>query len=150
MKKTCIRVSFSVKLQTSGLKLCYKSYSGTVVFLWILRNSLEQLFNRTPPVAASHAKNCSLWKDHQNYLTIVYVTPFQQKLKLPNLLRKKTWRYRVENKLKCSDNFKDKQKRYEVTIFDSKSIYTLKVYPIFYALRLNTNVTKISLGQNKP
>ena len=40
-EKSCARVSFLIKLQVSG------------VFLWVSRNFLEQLFYRTPLVAAS-------------------------------------------------------------------------------------------------
>ena len=37
-ENTCVRVSFLIKLQVWGLHLYYKGGSGTVAFLWILRN----------------------------------------------------------------------------------------------------------------
>ena len=50
-KKTCVRVSFLVKLQAETCNFIKKD--SLHVFLWILWNVLEQLFYRTPPVAAS-------------------------------------------------------------------------------------------------
>ena len=52
-ENTCARVSFSIKLQSSGLPLYQKRDSGTGVFLCILLNFQERFFYRTPPVAAS-------------------------------------------------------------------------------------------------
>ena len=43
-ENTCARVSFIIKLQALGLQLNFKKYSGTGVFLWILRNFSEHLF----------------------------------------------------------------------------------------------------------
>ena len=37
-ENTCVRASFLIKLQTSGLQLYSKTDSGTGVFLWILWN----------------------------------------------------------------------------------------------------------------
>ena len=43
-ENTCARVSFLIKLETSGLQLYWKRDSGTGIFLWILQNFWEQLF----------------------------------------------------------------------------------------------------------
>ena len=40
---TCVRVSFLIKLQASGLQLYLKRESGTSVFLWIFRKFQETL-----------------------------------------------------------------------------------------------------------
>ena len=48
-ENTCIRASFLIKLQGSGLQLYQKRNSGTGVFQWILRNFWEHPFYRTPP-----------------------------------------------------------------------------------------------------
>ena len=52
-ENTCARVSFLIKLQA----LCFnKKDSGTGVFLWMLWNFSEHLFQRNLPVAASENK----------------------------------------------------------------------------------------------
>ena len=43
-ENTCARVSFLIKLQSSGLQLHLKKDSGTSVFLWILKIFSEHLF----------------------------------------------------------------------------------------------------------
>ena len=47
-ENTCARVSFSLKLQASGLKLYLKRDSSTGVFLWIFQNFQKHFFSRTP------------------------------------------------------------------------------------------------------
>ena len=41
----------------------------------------------------------------------------------------------IEDTLKTFEAFKNKQKAYEVLFLICKSIYILKVYPIYYKLR---------------
>ena len=48
------------------------------------------------------------------------------------------------------DDFKNKQQKcMKLCFLICKSMYILKVYSIHYTLRLNTDVEKISFGQNK-
>ena len=51
-ENTCARDSFVIKLQACDLQPYYKRVSDTGVFLWILQNSKNTYFYRTPLLAA--------------------------------------------------------------------------------------------------
>ena len=51
-ENTCVRVSFFNKVASVSLQFYWKRGSGTIVFLWILRNFLKTFSYRTPLVAA--------------------------------------------------------------------------------------------------
>ena len=46
---TCVRVSFLIRLQASGLQFSWLGDSKTVIFPWVFGNFLEHLAYRTPP-----------------------------------------------------------------------------------------------------
>ena len=60
--KHLCRSLFLIKLQASGLQLYQKRNSGTVVFLWTLRNSKNTFIYRTPLAAASADQEFELHK----------------------------------------------------------------------------------------
>ena len=76
----------------------------------------------------------------------IQLTTFRNSCYIMKYLRKLTsfrihWRF--------STILRTNKKVCEVIFYKSKSMYILKVYSIHYTLRQNTNVKKISFGQNK-
>ena len=55
--------------------------------------------------------------------------------------------YLLKNTLKAFNDFKNKQKK--VCFFTCRSMHIMKVHSIYYTLRRNLNVKKISFLQNK-
>ena len=90
-ENTCARVSLLIKLWSWDLQLYWKRDSGTDIFLWILRNSLEHLFHRNPP------GDCFLKERTENPSKIIYKyqwwSSFWAKLKVSfsNFIKKRNF-----------------------------------------------------------